>query len=44
MQTLRKKSLEGLTKSSTATEKVKLLDSEFASHVLNNKQLQKFIS
>ena len=44
MQTLRKKSLEGLTKSSTATEKVKLLDSEFASHVLNNKELQKFIS
>lgn len=44
MQTLRKKSLEELAKPPRATKGGALTDIEFASNVLNPKQLQKFIS
>ena len=44
MQTLRKKSLEHLAKTPNANRELTLSDIEFASNVLNHKQLQKFIS
>ena len=44
MQTLRKKSLEHLAKTPNANEETTLSGIEFASNVLNHKQLQKFIS
>jgi len=44
MQTLRKKSLEHLAKTPNANEETTLSGIEFASNVLNDKQLQKFIS
>lgn len=44
MQTLRKKSLEQLAKAPKIVAKGSLSSNEFSSHVLNSKQLQKFIS
>jgi len=44
MQTLRKKSLEHLAKTPNANKESTLSGIEFASNVLNHKQLQKFIS
>lgn len=44
MQTLRKKSLEHLAKAPNANKESTLSGIEFASNVLNHKQLQKFIS
>ena len=44
MQTLRKKSLEHLAKTPNANKETTLSGIEFASNVLNHKQLQKFIS
>ena len=44
MQTLRKKSLEHLAKTPNANKEATLSGIEFASNVLNHKQLQKFIS
>ena len=44
MQTLRKKSLEHLAKTPNANKESTLSSIEFASNVLNHKQLQKFIS
>ena len=44
MQTLRKKSLEHLAKTPNANKESALSGIEFASNVLNHKQLQKFIS
>ena len=44
MQTIRKKSLEHLAKTPNANKETTLSGIEFASNVLNHKQLQKFIS
>ncbi|MDC0515328.1 glutamine synthetase III [Flavobacteriaceae bacterium] len=44
MQTLRKKSLEHLAKTPNANKESTISGIEFASNVLNHKQLQKFIS
>ena len=44
MQTLRKKSLEHLANTPNANKEATLSGIEFASNVLNHKQLQKFIS